>query len=101
MIISVGHVRFDAKDRDRVLAAVADVVAGSRKDPGCAEYTAAEVPDEAGHLLWIECWSDRAALDAHLQTDHVRTYREVVAPLIRERSWTRYEGSVGGSPGRG
>jgi quinol monooxygenase YgiN len=94
MIIAIGHVRFDPRDRDLVIAAVGDVVAGSRRDGGCVEYTAAEIPDDPGHMLWVECWSDPAALDAHLATEHVRSYRQAVAPLIRERSWTRYDGAL-------
>jgi quinol monooxygenase YgiN len=93
VIISIGHVRFAPKDRQPVIAAVDEVVAGSRRDPGCLEYTAAEIPDDPGHLLWVECWTDDEALEAHLATEHVRTYRQTVAPFIRERSWTRYEGA--------
>jgi quinol monooxygenase YgiN len=92
MIITIVHNRCEPADRERVAAAVKDVLTASRSDPGCVEYTALEEAQDPGHFVWIECWSDQASLDAHLATPHVQTYREIVAPLIRERSSTVYEG---------
>jgi quinol monooxygenase YgiN len=41
-------------------------------EPGCKLYTLLEVQKSPGRFLTCEIWVDRAALDAHMVTPHVK-----------------------------
>jgi quinol monooxygenase YgiN len=41
-------------------------------EPGCKSYTLLEVEKSPGRFLTFEVWTDRAALDAHMVTSHVK-----------------------------
>lgn len=53
---------------DALCAVIVPFAAGSRKEPGCHEYTLMEVENEPGRFMTFERWGDRAALDAHMKT---------------------------------
>src|SRR5262245_5739247 len=41
-------------------------------EPGCKNYTLLEVLSEPGHFYSFEAWVDRAALDGHMTSPHVK-----------------------------
>jgi len=41
-------------------------------EPGCKNYTLLEVLSEPGHFYSFEIWVDRAALDGHMASPHVK-----------------------------
>jgi len=47
----------------------------SRAEDGCIEYSYAEDVAEPGLIRVFEVWRDQAALDAHVQTPHMATWR--------------------------
>jgi quinol monooxygenase YgiN len=50
----------------------------SRTEPGCQVYTLLEVLSEPGRFLTFERWTDKAALDVHMTTPHIK---EIVPKL--------------------
>ncbi|MDO9364613.1 MAG: putative quinol monooxygenase [Sphingopyxis sp.] len=53
-----------------VLPLYRELVAATRMEPLCIAYDLFEDQKDPGHFIFIEEWPDRAALDAHCQTEH-------------------------------
>ena len=56
-----------------------------RAEDGCLRYDLLCAADDPDFLMFNELWRDRAALDAHLASPHMLTYREKSSPLIAGR----------------
>ena len=59
-----------AEHADAFAEGMAELVRGSRAEPGCLEYSAHRADDDPTVFIVWERWSDRAALEAHFQTPH-------------------------------
>lgn len=53
-------------------AALIGLVAPTRKEAGCLNYDLHASPDDPTSFLFHENWTTKAALDAHLQSPHVK-----------------------------
>ena len=51
------------------------MLAASRAEDGCLEYSYAEDVAEPGLIRVFEAWRDQAALDAHFTTAHMAEWR--------------------------
>lgn len=56
MLIIAGTLNLDAADRERYLAAVADVARQARSAPGCLDFVQAADPIEPGRINIYERW---------------------------------------------
>jgi quinol monooxygenase YgiN len=76
--------RFHAREGQEaaVAAALRDVVAPSRAEPGCAAIAAYRSVREP-QLFWIHSrWIDEAAFEIHAELPHTVRFLERVQPLI-------------------
>ncbi|MFJ7567179.1 putative quinol monooxygenase [Herminiimonas sp. NPDC097707] len=55
-----------------------ELVEKTRQEKECISYHLFTDQKDPGHFIFIEEWPDRAALDAHCQTEHFRR----LVPLI-------------------
>ena len=55
---------------DIVLPLYNELVKKTKLDKGCIDYDLFNDLKEQGHFVFIEEWVDRAALDAHVQSEH-------------------------------
>ncbi len=79
MLIVAGTATFDdPADMEPVLDAGRRMIAASREEDGCLDYTyARDVTDE--HVMRIfELWKDQAALDFHFATPHMAEFRKAL-----------------------
>ncbi|HEY8730780.1 MAG TPA: putative quinol monooxygenase [Candidatus Limnocylindria bacterium] len=76
MIAKPGH-------RDALLALLLEASRGTPM-PGCRLYVVSEVPAEPDAIAITEVWDDRAAHQASLQLDRVRTLIAQARPLIAQ-----------------
>lgn len=60
------------------------LVAPSRKDAGCLGYDLHESKDHPGWFLFHENWTDRQALDRHLQKPDLQAALGRVTALLAE-----------------
>ena len=85
-VVIVAHWQTTGEDLDTVLDLVAELAPRSLAEPGCLGYEVLQDADEPTHLVLIERYLDRAALDAHLDSPH---YQELVVggirPLLTDR----------------
>ncbi len=63
--------------RERIIELVRQV----RREPGCATFTAYEARDTPGRFYLYEIYTDAAAFDAHLKTDHVHAFISAIPAL--------------------
>ncbi|MFF7209471.1 putative quinol monooxygenase [Streptomyces sp. NPDC008238] len=74
-------------NHEAVRAALAELVAASRAEPGCLGYQAFR-PDgsEEGDIVLVERYADQEALDAHRGSVHFRSLAlERIVPLLLDR----------------
>ena len=53
-------------------AALIALVAPTRKEMGCLNYDLHASPEDPAKFLFHENWSSKAALDAHMETAHIK-----------------------------
>ncbi|UNK42530.1 antibiotic biosynthesis monooxygenase [Luteimonas sp. S4-F44] len=63
---------------DAVVPLYRELVERTRQEPLCISYDLYVDQKDPGHFVFIEHWPDRAALDAHCNTEHFRR----LVPLI-------------------
>jgi quinol monooxygenase YgiN len=63
--------------RDRIVELVRQV----RREPGCATFTAYEARDTPGRFYLYEIYTDAAAFDTHLKSDHVHAFISAIPTL--------------------
>lgn len=82
MLIVAGRARFDsAADLDAVLAAGETMIAETRKEAGCLDYTyARDIAEENTMRIW-ELWTDQAALDSHFQAPHMAAFNAALGKV--------------------
>ena len=68
-------------ERDALLALLLQASRGPAM-PGCRIYVVSEVPAEPDAIAILEVWDDKAAHDASLQLESVRTLIAKARPLI-------------------
>ncbi|MCM3005077.1 putative quinol monooxygenase [Priestia koreensis] len=61
------------------------VLEPSRAEAGCVQYVLHESMEEQGVFVFYELWRDEEALNAHVEADHYKNYREKTADLVAER----------------
>lgn len=61
---------------DAAVAAAKPCIEATREEDGCISYDLnVDVLDET-RVVFVERWENRAALEAHFQTPHLKTFRE-------------------------
>ena len=82
------HVRVVAhfNARPETAGAVREIVTGfiepTRKEAGCISYVLVQNDADPLEYTFVEEWSSNAALDAHLQTSHLKTGAAKLAGLL-------------------
>ncbi|WP_353151971.1 putative quinol monooxygenase [Pollutimonas bauzanensis] len=72
---------FIAPDKiDEVAPLYRELIEKTRQEPHCISYELCINEKDPGHFVFIEEWPDRAALDAHCQTEHFQR----LVPLINK-----------------
>ena len=60
-----GYLEFPPDRRDVTLAALREVSARSREDPGCIDYWWAEDVEHPNRFRFFECWATSEDFEAH------------------------------------
>jgi len=88
MIIVTGSVRARPETFDEILAASLEHVRRSRTEPGCLMHSVHQNVEDPLTLVFVEHWSDRAALAAHFKVPASRAFvtdiatRAAAAPVM-------------------
>jgi quinol monooxygenase YgiN len=82
MLLLTAFIEVAPADRDRIRAALPDVIACTRAEDGCEEYACYEDTQQRGRYVFIERWRDKTALDLHLATPHMAAWMKVAGPKL-------------------
>ena len=74
-VIVAGTFRVPPANLDAFRPHMLTMLAASRAEEGCIEYSYAEDVAEPGLIRVFEVWRDQAALDAHLAAPHIAQWR--------------------------
>ena len=66
---------------DAFRAKIVELVRAVRQEPGCVTFVAYEARDTPGRFYLYEVYTDAAAFDAHLKTDHVHAFISAIPAL--------------------
>ncbi|MFQ8429787.1 putative quinol monooxygenase [Amaricoccus sp. W119] len=92
MLLLVGTFRLPAHRLDAARPVMSRMVAASREEDGCVDYVYAEDLFAPGLIHVRELWCDRAALNRHFASDHLRDWRASWSELgIGHRDLRLYE----------
>ena len=83
MLMLTAYIEIGAADQEAIHAALATVITATRAEDGCEEYGCYEDTQQAGRLVFVERWRDRAALDRHLATPHMAEWMRVAGPRLK------------------
>jgi (4S)-4-hydroxy-5-phosphonooxypentane-2,3-dione isomerase len=67
----------------------ANADASVRNEPGCLQFDVLEPEGEEGRVLLYEIYTDRAAFDAHLKTQHFHVFNSASESLYLRKSVIR------------
>ena len=74
-LIVAGTVRVPPQNIERFRPHMQAMLDSSRAEDGCLAYSYAVDVADPGLIRVFEAWRDQAALDAHLKTAHLATWR--------------------------
>ena len=75
MLVITGSFRIPPANVHAARPAMAAMIAASRAEPGCLDYSYGEDVLDPGLIRVSERWADRAALDAHAASAHLQAWR--------------------------
>ena len=91
-VVIAGTVRVPPQNVARFRPHMAEMLAASRAEEGCIEYSYAEDVCDPGLIRVFEVWRDRGALSGHFLTEHMVRWREVWPEFgVSERRLTAYD----------
>jgi quinol monooxygenase YgiN len=91
-LIIAGTVRVAPENLAGLKPHMVRMLVASRAEDGCVTYSYAEDVAEPGLIRVFEIWRDQAAVDAHVQSDHMKVWRAAWADHgVSERRLVLYE----------
>lgn len=93
MIIVLAKLSVKPEKKAELLAMAKDVMAATRKEEGCVSYVLFDNPHDAGGCMFVEEWTDKAALKKHSTSPHILEWRQKSAPCLSGKTVLKlYEG---------
>lgn len=68
---AVATIPAQAESADAIRSALTTLAEATRQEEGCLSYDLFESASTPGTFVTVERWTDQAALEAHLATEHV------------------------------
>lgn len=68
----------------QVLPLYQELIDKTRLESGCIAYDLYHDLRDSGHFIFVEEWIDRAALDAHVASEHFQRLVPQIAPYQRK-----------------
>ena len=85
MIIVIGRVRCEAKDRERLIELAKTMQERSRQEEGCIRYGFFAAVEDPLSFIAVEEWADREALDKHFAQPHLQEFATGLLEVVDER----------------
>jgi len=85
MIIVLGNITVQDAQLSEALELSQAHVARSRAEPGCISHAVYQDPERPGRLVFVEEWTDQAALAKHFQVPASREFVSSISEMATER----------------
>lgn len=82
MIVINGRLTVRSDQRDRAVAAATALMAATRAEPGCREYTFAADLSEPDVFHFFEQWESEEALNGHFAAPHMAEFLGMAGELL-------------------
>lgn len=93
MIIVMAKISVIPEKKAELLELAKGVMAATQQEEGCVSYVLFDNPYDPGSCMFVEEWTDKAALKKHLAAPHLLKWREESASLLGGKTvLTLYEG---------
>jgi quinol monooxygenase YgiN len=97
MIVVIGRVVIQQGHLERALELSLEHVARSRQEPGCVSHGVSRDAENPFRLVFVEEWSDAAALQEHFARPESRAFvQQLYGISIQAPEMTVYEGTETG-----
>lgn len=84
MLVVLVHVHVLAESVEKFKDATRANAAASRREPGIAQFDLIQQSDDPTRFVIIEAYRSNEAAAAHKETNHYKTWRDAVAPMMAE-----------------
>ena len=74
MIVVAAHITLKEGLEAEFIKKAQGCIEQTRKEEGCISYALFSSTEDASKLVFLEEWESKAALDAHLQTPHLKAF---------------------------
>lgn len=81
-LVSIAVLKAKTGQREALRDALSALVAPTRQEPGCLDYTLFELRDEPGSFYMRESFQDQTALDAHFATPYFQAFEKRSGELL-------------------
>jgi quinol monooxygenase YgiN len=61
------------------------LIAPTRNEEGCIEYTLHQDKDDPALFIFYETWENQDCLEMHMNSDHFKSYLKAVEGMIAEK----------------
>lgn len=91
-IVVAGSYRIPPENLDALKSHAGPLIAATRNEDGCLVYSFAVDLEDQGLIRVFERWRDQAALDAHFDTPHMKTWQAARGEFgVYDRMISAYE----------
>lgn len=84
MLIVLVHVRVNADAIEAFKSASKANAQASRRESGIARFDVIQQADDPARFVLVEVYRTPEAVAAHKETEHYKTWRDTVAPMMAE-----------------
>jgi quinol monooxygenase YgiN len=92
MIVVAGTISIDPAKRDAAMHVAQEMMAETRKEPGCVAYVMSGDFDDPGCIRLFEEWESDQAIAVHMKTPHMKKFQSQIPTLgFRGMKLDRYE----------
>ena len=84
MLVVLVHVHVLAESVEKFKEATRANAVSSRREAGIAQFDAIQQADDPTRFVLIEVYRSNEASAAHKETEHYKTWRDTVAPMMAE-----------------
>lgn len=85
MIYLIATLEIKPGSLPQIMEAVMPCIEATRREAGCISYDLVQSLTDENTLMFVERWTDMAALDAHFEEPHLIAWRDAGAPFFVSR----------------
>jgi quinol monooxygenase YgiN len=82
MIVLIGKVSIQPTKLEQFLSEVNKAIEASRKEAGISRYELVQPVGEPNTFMFIEEFTDEAALESHSKTEHLKRWRAMLGTML-------------------